>query len=118
MEKGLKDEAVTATESKTQFINGSVPLLKTEDATDLKSTAQKSVNTNSDIKTEIKAEELKNVSKRKEKKASKFNFIKKLKKLVPLSVDSKVHSACLVVSRFCSCPPPRVVVIIIFFFRN
>ena len=118
MEEGLKDEAVTATESKTQFINGSVPLLKTEDATDLKSTAQKSVNTNSDIKTEIKAEELKNVSKRKEKKASKFNFIKKLKKLVPLSVDSKVHSACLVVSRFCSCPPPRVVVIIIFFFRN
>ena len=104
-EQGLTDEAVTATESKNQFIDGSVPLVKTDDATDLKSTSQKSVNTNLDIKTEVKPEELKNVSKRKEKKASKFNFVKKLKKLVPLSVDSKVHSACLVVSRFWSCPP-------------
>ena len=114
-EHGLTDEAVTATESKNQFIDGSVPLVKTDDATDLKSTSQKSVNTNLDIKTEVKPEELKNVSKRKEKKASKFNFVKKLKKLVPLSVDSKVHSACLVVSRFWSCPPRCAVVIIIIF---
>ena len=91
MEKSLKGEAVSATESKNQFINGSVLHVKTKDATDPKSTAP-----NSDIKTEIKTEEFKNVSKRKEKKASKFNFVKKLKKLVPLSVDSKVHSACLV----------------------
>ena len=112
MEKSLKDEAVTAVENRNQFLNGGVPLVKTEDTTDVESTAPKSVITNSDIKTEFKAEELKNVSKRKEKKASKFNFIKKLKKLVPLSVDSKVHSACLVDSRFWSCPPQAVVIMI------
>ena len=112
MEKSLKDEAVTAVENKNQFLNGGVPLVKTEDTTDVESTAPKSDITNLDIKTEFKAEELKNVSKRKEKKASKFNFIKKLKKLVPLSVDSKVHSACLVDSRFWSCPPQAVVIMI------
>ena len=95
-EKGIKDEEASTAENESKNISESVPLVRTEQETNLKSTtSEKSVDTNLDTKTDVKAEEFQNVSKRKERKASKFNFVKKLKKLVPLSVDSKVHSACL-----------------------
>ena len=95
-EKGIKDEEASTADNESKNISERVPLVRTEEETNLKSTtSEKSVDTNLDTKPDVKAEEFQNVSKRKERKASKFNFVKKLKKLVPLSVDSKVHSACL-----------------------
>ena len=89
-ENGVKTETRSTPEVKSQSINGSVPAEKSNIAIKEKDKFQKITKTNLDKKAEDNSEEFKNVSKKKEKKASKFNFVKKLKKLVPLSVDSKV----------------------------